>query len=551
MNENKKNTYIQIAIVLGAALLFIPFLGNVHLFDWDEINFAESAREMIVSGDYLNVQINFVPFWEKPPLFIWFQVLSMKAFGINEFAARLPNAVIGIVSLLTIYNIGKRIYNIRFGLIWMFVYLASILPHFYFKSGIIDPLFNLFIFLGVWFFFLFSDKRDNKKALLHVALSAVFIGLGILTKGPVAFLIFFLTAAIYMIISKSYKKYLNFKLIIIYASTVAFVGGFWFILQIANGNFGILVDFYEYQVYLFTHKGAGHGGFLFYHFVVLFIGVFPASVFALKSFRKTKGENPFQNSFKVWMIILFWVVLILFTIVSTKIVHYSSMCYFPLTYLAAYIIMQIFDKKQKFDLWMKITIGFLAGILAIALIGLQMVAKYKEQIISSGLIKDNFAIGNLQANVHWSGFEFIIGVILFVGVLVSLLFFKDAKKQLIGIFVSSLLFVNLSMTIIVPRVEQYSQNAAIVFFEKIAHEDCYAATYGYKSYANYFYFNKQIPENKKAYDTNWLLTGNTDKIVYIVCKNTRANEFEKKYTDFNKIEMKNGFVFFKKDILNE
>ena len=48
---------------------FFIGLGNVHLFDWDEINFAESAREMIESGDYLRVQINYLPFWEKPPFF--------------------------------------------------------------------------------------------------------------------------------------------------------------------------------------------------------------------------------------------------------------------------------------------------------------------------------------------------------------------------------------------------------------------------------------------------------------------------------------------------
>jgi len=51
-------------IAAAAALLFVPFLGGVHLFDWDEINFAEAAREMIVTGDYLTVQINFQPFWE-------------------------------------------------------------------------------------------------------------------------------------------------------------------------------------------------------------------------------------------------------------------------------------------------------------------------------------------------------------------------------------------------------------------------------------------------------------------------------------------------------
>src|SRR4030042_6770053 len=100
MNLLNRKFFPELLIIISGAVLFIPFLGGVNLFDWDEINFAESAREMIVSGDYLTVQINYLPFWEKPPLFIWMQVLSMKLFGINEFAARFPNAICGIVSLL-------------------------------------------------------------------------------------------------------------------------------------------------------------------------------------------------------------------------------------------------------------------------------------------------------------------------------------------------------------------------------------------------------------------------------------------------------------------
>src|SRR4028119_491411 len=94
---------IYTIIALGAALLFLPFLGQVHLFDWDEINFAECAREMIVSNDYLRMQIDYIPFYEKPPLFIWMQVFSMKLFGVGEYAARLLNAIIGIATLLTLY----------------------------------------------------------------------------------------------------------------------------------------------------------------------------------------------------------------------------------------------------------------------------------------------------------------------------------------------------------------------------------------------------------------------------------------------------------------
>src|SRR5690606_16075066 len=151
-------------IVLFGALLFLPFLGQVHLFDWDEINFAESAREMIATGDYLRVHINYEPFWEKPPLFIWLQVLSMKWLGINEYAARFPNALVGIITLAILFYIGKRVVNRRMASWWVLLYAATWLPHFYFKSGIIDPLFNLLIFLAFFQVFLLKDAR---KPYLH------------------------------------------------------------------------------------------------------------------------------------------------------------------------------------------------------------------------------------------------------------------------------------------------------------------------------------------------------------------------------------------------
>jgi 4-amino-4-deoxy-L-arabinose transferase-like glycosyltransferase len=134
MSKTPKKIFIQIAIVAFGILFFIPSIGNVHLFDWDEINFAESAREMIESGDYLTVQINFQPFWQKPPLFIWMQVLSMKIFGINEFAARFPNAICGIVTLLILFGIGRKIYDLKFGLLWVLSYAVQYCPSFILNS---------------------------------------------------------------------------------------------------------------------------------------------------------------------------------------------------------------------------------------------------------------------------------------------------------------------------------------------------------------------------------------------------------------------------------
>ncbi|HEY9178202.1 MAG TPA: glycosyltransferase family 39 protein, partial [Flavipsychrobacter sp.] len=115
--------YLIIAVI--ASILFFPLLGQVHLFDWDEINFAECAREMMVTDNYLQVQIDYRPFWEKPPLFIWMQVMAMKMFGVGEYGARFPNALVGVITLLVLFYAGRRIVNEKMGLWWAALYAAS------------------------------------------------------------------------------------------------------------------------------------------------------------------------------------------------------------------------------------------------------------------------------------------------------------------------------------------------------------------------------------------------------------------------------------------
>src|SRR6201984_3283058 len=154
MRFSKTTTILLITVF--AALLFLPFLGRVHLFDWDEINFAECSREMIKLHDYTRVYVDFKPFWEKPPMFFWMQSTAMKLFGVTEFAARFPNAICGIVTLIAVFLCGSRIYNRKFGILWALAYGGSLFPNMYFKSGVIDPRFNFFSFLFFFYFFLYS-----------------------------------------------------------------------------------------------------------------------------------------------------------------------------------------------------------------------------------------------------------------------------------------------------------------------------------------------------------------------------------------------------------
>jgi 4-amino-4-deoxy-L-arabinose transferase-like glycosyltransferase len=540
---HKKIFLNNLIIALAAALLFIPFLGGVHLFDWDEINFAESAREMIATGDYLTVRINFIPFWEKPPLFIWMQVLSMKVFGINEFAARFPNAICGIVTLLVLYNAGRKIKDEKFGRIWVLLYAGSLLPFIYFKSGIIDPWFNLFIFLCIFIFH--SYFTDSRNQLLKTVLSAFFLGLAILTKGPVALLIFLIVFGIFLLVKKFSVK-VRIADVIAFVAVLAITGGFWFILQIAQGNFSIIADFIVYQVRLFKTQDAGHGGFLLYHFVVLFFGVFPASMLALPALFPSKYRNTEPHDFYLWMIILFWVVLILFTIVRTKIVHYSSLCYFPVTFLASWAL---YHSDESFNRsWSRVTSIFISvsGILTgILVFFLSFFDSWKGWFIQHFKIRDSFALANMSANGAWKGFEFITGILLIASVIVFAAIWKKQRiKAVYFLTLSVSVFMLLALTLIVPRVESYSQKAAIEFFQSVSNEDAYLATLGYKSYAHLFYGKAKDHRGVESSRKEWLLTGELDRPAYFAAKINRKEKLMKEYPGLQYLYEKNGFVFF-------
>jgi 4-amino-4-deoxy-L-arabinose transferase-like glycosyltransferase len=583
--KKRNNLLPYLLIVLGGMLLFFPFLGNVPLFDWDEVNFAEIAREMIVTKDYLNVQIDYHPFWEKPPLFIWMQVASMKLFGINEFAARFPNAVCGIVTLLILFRIGKKLYNEKMGIIWVLVYAGSILPFFYFKSGIIDPWFNLFIFTGIYFAILYitrsSDRpfarssdhlfaRSSDRPIvgspdpqitkspnlptsqspnppisqspnLPIFLSGLAIGLAILTKGPVAFLIFGLTGLIYLIVVR-FKVRVKLVHILIFFVGLILTGGSWFMIQIAAGNMDVVKDFIIYQARLFSTKDAGHGGFPGYHVVVLLIGVFPASAFLFNGFMASPDELPLQREWRKASIILLLTVVVLFEIVQTKIVHYSSLAYFPLTYLSALAIYRVVADKSRFKRTSAIVLMAFAILWISVIIGLTVAGLNKEWLMNSGIIKDPFAVANLATNVSWTGWEVLVSGILVCG-LVAFFLIKKPFLKIIALFTSTIIFTFLTMIVFTGKIEGYTQRAPLDFYRQHSQEDCYINTLGFKSYAHLFYSKKMPQENPLSYDKEWLLNGQIDKPAYFVFKMTKKDEYSRLYPHIVVLYEKNGFIF--------
>ena len=546
---------IYLIIAIAGIVLFLPFLGHVHLFDWDEINFAECAREMIVSKDYLRMQIDYMPFFEKPPLFIWLQVLSMKAIGVGAYAARLPDAITGIATLITLFYVGNKVDGRRTGLWWVVLYAATWLPHIYFKSGIIDPVFNFFIFLTFVQVYLL---RHAHRRLLHASLAGLFIGLAVLTKGPVAIAVAGIALVIYMMLNRGFAGYRILDFLII-ALVAVLTTSIWFGIEVAQHGWTFLKEFIAYQAGLFSQNIADHEEPWYYHPIVLLIGCFPASLLFLQTGNRKSSAAAPAKDFSRWMWILFWVVLILFSLVKTKIVHYSSLCYYPLTFIAARRINQLFQKEIKLKkvVWIGLLIiGSLWGIMitAIPLVGL-----FKNLIIP--LIHDPFAVANLQANVSWHWTECIWGVLYLGGIWISVLWMrKNFRKGIMLLCAFQVIIIQVTVIHFTPKIEAYSQRAAIEYFQQFTGRDVYVQVLGYKSYAHLFYSRKLPSTNPDYYrkttsdvggstveepNEAWLLHGDIDKPAYFICKLPDADEW-RKIPELEETGEKNGFVFFRR-----
>ena len=315
-------------------------------------------------------------------------------------------------------------------------------------------------------------------------------------------------------------------------------------------------EFITYQIRLFTTQDAGHGGFFGYHAVVLLLGCFPVSVFAVPNLwgdRQSEDEmlesdtlaSCERSDFGTWMQILFWVVLVLFSIVQTKIVHYSSLCYFPLTYLGSVTLW----RAIRWDVYPKVSgillaIGILPGI---AVAALPYLGQHLD-LIKPLFAKDPFAIANLEAGVVWKAWQGLPGVLLILSTLAALYFWWKKKGWMTAqvAFVGGAAFTSMTLLFIVCNIEGYSQRAAIEFYESKSTEDCFIKPVGFKSYAHLYYSCKRpLTGDVHIDDMDSLVHGHPGRNVYFVAKVNRLEGLPE-MPGCHELYRKNGFVFFEK-----
>ena len=173
-------------LLIAGSLLLVYFIGfGINIMDVDAAQYASMSREMLRSGNYLHVYDTSIEYLDKPPFLFWISALSMKIFGINNFAYRLPSFLFALLSVLSTYKLAKLFYDKKTALLAALI-LATSQGFFLMNHDVrTDTILMGCVVFSVWQ--LAAWYQSNK--ILHFILGSIGIGIGMMTKGPIALLV--------------------------------------------------------------------------------------------------------------------------------------------------------------------------------------------------------------------------------------------------------------------------------------------------------------------------------------------------------------------------
>ena len=296
---------------------FFWALGSLPLFDLDEGAFTEATREMLASGVYSATYLDGEPRYDKPILFYWLQAASIKLFGFNEWAFRLPSVAMASLWAWALYCFAKEFLGTRRGQIAALFMVNSVWVALIARSAIADATLNLFLSLAmfdIWRYFSYKKPSHLWRVYLWMAL-------GTLTKGPIAVFVPLVTSLSFLILNKQvaqyYKTYFNPIGWAIYLATVAP----WLVAVYLEQGAGFFEGFIlEHNLKRFSDTRENHGGTLFYYWLALPFILLPFSGFIVSLLRQIKNlwQKPLCRFLLLWFVVVFTV----FSFSKTQLPHY-------------------------------------------------------------------------------------------------------------------------------------------------------------------------------------------------------------------------------------
>ncbi len=315
-------------IVISFLIAVLVGLGATPLFDVDEGAFSEATREMLASGNFAATYLNGVPRYDKPILIYWFQAISATLVGENEWGYRLPSALfsglwVAVLVLFARQQLGKH-RAVIVGLVLTNVLWFGMIG----RAAIADALLNLVLtltLLDIWRYY----QTPKFTTLLRVF---AWMGLGFLTKGPVAIvvpaaisLVFFISRGQLVQLLKAFFHPLGWAIFLL-----IILPWLWLVYQ--DQGIGFFKGFFiDHNLARFSNTKEGHGGNLLYYVLVFPLIILPFTGLLVRPLKRLKYHwaQPFDRFCLIWMAII----LALFSVSQTQLPHYVMNAVVPFTLL--------------------------------------------------------------------------------------------------------------------------------------------------------------------------------------------------------------------------
>jgi 4-amino-4-deoxy-L-arabinose transferase-like glycosyltransferase len=355
MNSKFGKGFWLIAII--SCMIVFYNLGGIPLLDPDEPVYAQTPKEMLLFHDFTSPRI-YGHFWyDKPPMYYWLVAGAFKIFGVNEFAARVPSAVLAVLCVLTVYWYARKMFSERAAILSSLILITSIEYFYLAKAAVTDITLTCFLTLCLLAFM----RRSYYSAY-------VFAGLAVLTKGPVGLLFPGTIILLYFLATNNLKKLLQIKMIsgLLLFSAVA-VPWYWIMYHL-HGN-AFLDTFIGFNnITRFTSPEHPEGVLWYYYIPVLILGFFPWTAILAQSVwaSLTRSNRDFYPLLflNIWAAFIF----IFFTISRTKLVSYILPMYPPLAMIAGWYLDSLWNEYRNpsrnygwLALQLLLAVGFAGG----------------------------------------------------------------------------------------------------------------------------------------------------------------------------------------------
>ena len=309
------------------------------MIDRDEPRFAEAAREMIQRGDYVVPYFNNQYRFDKPPLTYWFQTLSYRVFGENDFAARFPSAIAAALVSVLLLAWGRRIENERVGW-WAAIMFALCLQTFmHAKAAVADMWLVLFVTAASWagYELLFdslghaaTDSLARRAVAPYRGWWWIFYGslaFAFLAKGPIGWTpLLTVGLAKFFVRDVDLNKRFAFLPGILLMLAIVSAWGIPALMRTHGDFFRIGIGHHVIERSFSTMEGHGAKSLGLYlltlpfYFVAVFVSFFPWSIKLPWLTRRLARD---RDAIDKYLLAGILVIFVIFTLVKTKLPHYT------------------------------------------------------------------------------------------------------------------------------------------------------------------------------------------------------------------------------------